>query len=430
MTSTVMDRSGRSLPPGRGRLIGMARLELGFEDKRLVRWIRRRAAWLRSPLGAMTFALAIAMICGILVHERCLAVAGGLGLVTGMGWYFPGVIARNARVRIDFETDRVTEGDEFALNVRIEPREAIPLVGLTIETGSHFGADDRDGSETGWSFALPAYWPWRQGMIRRQVKRRAVRRGIYRLDRARVACSFPFRLREARSKADSAGFLIVRPRVHPIRQWPEVTIGSDDFGQMTSPAKGTSGDTTGLREYRRGDDPRRIHWPQTARLGHLVMREQQRSTNPQMSVHLGPPAHYEGWEADWAVRLAASFLAGAAQLGWHCDLDLGEEAPGGRRRFHGRDTDIYLDSLACFGDAEAMAVLESDAASDEIPRERFRLSIVPGRYVGDECSSAQAVIVLGEIQASGAFPFRPWLHFRTAGEVHGWLEAQGATHEG
>lgn len=423
MAATVMDRSGRGVPFGRGRLAEIARLELGFEETRLVRWIRRQANRLRSPLGAMSFALAIALVCGVLVHERCLAVAGGLGLVIGTGWYFPGVIVRNARVRLDFESDRVTEGDEIALIVRIEPFEAVPLLGLAIETGSDFGDGDRNG--TGWGFALPSYWPWRHGILRRQVKRQVDRRGIYRLDRAKVVCSFPFRLREARTKADAGGFLIVRPRIHAIRAWPDVTMGSDDFGQMMSPAKGTSGDTTGLREYRRGDDPRRIHWPQTARLGHLVMREQQRSTTPQMSIHLEAPSHYEGWEADCAVRLAASFMAGATRMGWRCDLDLGDDESVQGRRFHGRDTDVYLDLLACFGDAEALALLDSDSASDEIPRERFRLSIVPGRFVDLDDSSAQAVIVLGEIPAAAALPVRPWLHFRTAAEVHDWLGAQG-----
>lgn len=425
MTSTVIDRSSRSAALGRGRLAELARLELGFENTRLIRWIRRQVQRLRTPLGMLSFALAIALICGILVHERCLAVAGGLGLVIGTGWYFPGVIVRNARVRLDFETERVTEGEEFALNVRIEPREAVPLLGLAVETGMQFDDERRLDGRQGWSFRLPAFWPWRQGVLRRRFKRVADRRGIYRLGQAAVACSFPFRLRESRAKAVADGFLIVRPRIWPIRQWPEVTIGSDDFGQMTSPSKGTSGDTTGLREYRRGDDPRRIHWPQTARLGHLVMREQQRSTNPRMTIHLEAPSHYEGWEADWAVRLAASFLAGAERMGWQCDLDMGDDESPDRRRFHGRETGFYLDLLAGFGDSESLALLDSDSASDEIPRERFRLSIVPGRFVDTDDSPAQAVIVLGEMQAGSPLPGRTWLHFMTEADLRDWLDREG-----
>lgn len=427
MTSTAMDRSSRGVPYVHGRLNDLARLELGFDDIWLIRAVRRFVGWLRTPPGMLGCSLAIALVCGVLVHERCLAVAGSLGLVIATGWYVPGVIVRNARVRLDFESERVMEGDEIVVNVRIDPREAVPLVGLTIETGAKLDAGEapEDGQQ-GWSFRLPAFWPVRRGRLRRQVRRRAERRGIYRLDRAVVSCAFPFRVRESRAKVESDGFLIVRPRIWPIREWPGVTIGSDDFGQMMSPSKGSSGDTTGLREYRRGDDPRRIHWPQTARLGYLVMREQQRSTNPRMSVRLEDPSHYSGWQADWAVRLAASFLAGAERIGWQCDLDMGDDGSDQRRRFHGRETGIYLDLLAGFGDGESLGLLASDMASDEIPRERFQLAIVPAGFALPHESDARAVIVLGEIPPGAALPGGTWLHFENEADLRQWLDRQGS----
>lgn len=432
MTMTVIDRSGRGVPSGRGRLAELARLELGFEETRLVRWLRRQWRRLGTPLGAMWFAFGIAVICGVLVHERCLVVAGGLGLVIGSGWYLPGVIVRNVRAKLDFEMERVIEGEEFGLNVRIEPVEAVPMLGLVIDTGSHFGERGGTPAGDGWSFGLPAFWPWRRGHLRRQVKRRANRFGIYGLERAAVRCSFPFGLREVRSRVATDGRLIVWPRIYAISQWPDVTMGSDDFGPMMSPAKGTSGDTTGLREFRRGDDPRRIHWPQTARLGHLVTREQQRSTNPRMSIHLEAPSRYEGWEADWAVRLAASFLAGAGRMGWQCDLDMGDDDSPERRRFHGRETGLYLDLLAGFGSGDVLELLDSDSAADEIPRDRMRLSIVPGRCMGGARgmawlgeSSAHCVIVLGECPGGIGSQVRPWLHFGTEAELVDWLAASG-----
>jgi len=421
MTSTLTGQPGGWAASRRRRLTDLARLELGFESTRFVRTVRLYLHSLHTPRGMMSFALAIALVCGVLVHERCLAVAGVLGLAIAVGTYLPGVIVRNAHVRLSFESERVTEGDIVGLNVRIEPREAFPLIGLTVDTGMTLEIDQENDPKN-WRFGLPAIWPWRRTTLRRHIRRQAGRRGVYRLDRSMVASSFPFRLREARAKARSEGILIVRPKIYPISKWPDVTIGSDDFGQMTSPAKGTSGDTTGLREFRRGDDPRRIHWPQTARLGHLVMREQQRSTNPRMCVHLDSADRFEAWEMEWAVRLAASFLAGAERMGWQCDLELGEGDSGGHRIFHGHDAGFYLDRLAAFGDAEAESLIDSDAAADEMPRERLRLSIVSGRSVMPS-NASQAVVVLGEVPKRSERVERAWLHFANENDVRAWLES-------
>lgn len=423
MTLSAMDRPDWPVAYQRRRLADLVRLELGFEDTYIVRGLRRYLQSLHSPRGMLAFAMAIALICGVLVHERCLAVAGVLGLAIGTGTYLPGVIVGNARVRLSFETERATEGDEIALNVRIEPREALPLLGLTIDTGTLFDdASENESGSSAWHFALPAIWPWKRTRLRRQVRRRVNRRGCYRLDRATVTCAFPFRLREDRANVESEGMMIVRPKIYPISKWPEVTIGSDDYGQMMSPAKGTSGDTTGLREFRRGDDPRRIHWPQTARLGQLVMREQQRSTNPRMSVQLDSPDRFEAWEMEWAVRLAASFLAGAERMGWQCDLELGGDDSVDRRVFLGRDTGFYLDRLAAFGDAETLALIESDATADEIPRERLRLSIVSARSCLPAADS-KAVVVIGDSSGGINSAEVAWLHFATEGDVIAWLDS-------
>lgn len=421
MTLSAMNRPGWPEVTQRRGVTDLAHLELGFENTWIVRRLRGYLHSLHTPRGMLAFALAIALICGVLVHERCLAVAGVLGLAICTGTYLPGVIVGNARVRLSFETERATEGDDIALNVRIEPREALPLLGLTIDTGAQFEFENENESDPGnWHFALPAIWPWKRTRFRRQVRRRANRRGCYRLDRASVVCSFPFRLREARANVESEGMLIVWPKIYEISKWPEVTIGADDYGQMMSPAKGTSGDTTGLREFRRGDDPRRIHWPQTARLGQLVMREQQRSTNPRMSVQLDSPDNFEAWEMEWAVRLAASFLAGAERMGWQCDLELGDDDSVDRRIFHGHDIGFYLDRLAAYGDAGAMALVDSD--SDEIPRERLRLSIVSARSCL-RAADSQALVILGETPGGFTSTELAWLQFATEGDVIAWLDA-------
>jgi hypothetical protein len=68
----------------------------------------------------------------------------------------------------------------------------------------------------------------------------------------------------------------------------------------------------GVRPYRRGDAIRRVHWPQTARHGQLVVCELQANAvpraqlvvdcNPDTHAGLGPDSSLE-----WSIRIAASF---------------------------------------------------------------------------------------------------------------------------
>ena len=80
-----------------------------------------------------------------------------------------------------------------------------------------------------------------------------------------------------------------------------------------------------MRPYRRGDSLRRIHWPQTARHGQLVVCEVQASAVPCVQIlldnhpcshaGLGPDGSYE-----WAIRIAASFAEGWIKQGAEADM--------------------------------------------------------------------------------------------------------------
>lgn len=76
---------------------------------------------------------------------------------------------------------------------------------------------------------------------------------------------------------------------------------------------GTWGDLRSLREYAPGDDPRSVHWPTTARLGRLVVREHAQEASQSLRVLLdlqsdSPAEAFEemiGWTAsllDWGNR--------------------------------------------------------------------------------------------------------------------------------
>jgi uncharacterized protein (DUF58 family) len=69
--------------------------------------------------------------------------------------------------------------------------------------------------------------------------------------------------------------IIVRPRVHPVLS-PRRAGGGDQDPRAEGtrvPAFEPAGEFLALRDYEPGDDPRRVHWRSSARLGELVVRQ-------------------------------------------------------------------------------------------------------------------------------------------------------------
>ena len=72
-----------------------------------------------------------------------------------------------------------------------------------------------------------------------------------------------------------AGRITVCPRVVPIEQLGIPTHSPLVALPARSPLFEDPSRSMGVRDYERGDSPRRIHWPATARTGHLVVKQYQ-----------------------------------------------------------------------------------------------------------------------------------------------------------
>lgn len=96
-------------------------------------------------------------------------------------------------------------------------------------------------------------------------------RGRYRLPGLQVKTRFPFGLFEKTRQLSAPATVTVLP--DPARCHRQLTHIGARHGDLQQNRRGQGEDFYGLRDYRPGEDKRRIHWKTTARRGEPVVRE-------------------------------------------------------------------------------------------------------------------------------------------------------------
>src|SRR3712207_9395429 len=112
---------------------------------------------------------------------------------------------------------------------------------------------------------------------------------------------------------------MVTPRVVPL---PAIrTIGGGgNTGEARPHRIGVVGqDDVLVREYRQGDDVRRIHWRSTARLGDLMVRREEQSWAPSASIVLDSRAAAHGGRGIDHSMGVPSLAAGFVRLSFLVD---------------------------------------------------------------------------------------------------------------
>jgi uncharacterized protein (DUF58 family) len=174
-------------------------------------------------------------------------------------------------------------------------------------------------------------------------------RGIFPKRPPSLQTGFPFGLVSVPRSVTVSQPLVVWPRVFPAAAPPDWASADMAVGHVETRRVGNAGDTVGVREYRRGDPMRWIHWPQTARHDRFMVREFQASGVPRVriildceaDVHVGAGAHSS---FEWAVRIAASLACRWLDDGAEVELLAGAlRLPPAAGRVHQRRV---LDALA------------------------------------------------------------------------------------
>lgn len=196
-------------------------------------------------------------------------------------------------------------------------------------------------------FTVDRIGPGQHRTVRYPVRSDA--RGRYRIGPLRLRLADPFGLVELTRSFSAVDRLTVVPATQPL---PAVRLGGawDSGGESVSRTVAIRGDDdAATREYRHGDDLRKVHWRSTARVGKLMVRREERPWQSRATLLLdtrgrahrgdGPGSSFE-----WAVSAVASVGVHAARLGYavHLLTDAGPVVAGADLA----DEGVLLDYLA------------------------------------------------------------------------------------
>lgn len=227
-------------------------------------------------------------------------VAPGVALLAL--WVASGLVAALGRPRWHAERrivpDELGLGDEGQMELRLHRGGGLPLLDLTDDPGEALG--ERVGF-------LPAQGP--VGSVRYPVRGR--RRGVYAVDELAWTSGDPMGLWTTSGHLRAPATVTVWPRVHA---WDDTWLAMLPDGTLGRPT--TDVDDALVREYRPGDDPRRIHWRSTARAGATMVRRERQADDPRVTIVVDTRAMLEdATAAERAIEAAASAAVALLRAG-------------------------------------------------------------------------------------------------------------------
>jgi uncharacterized protein (DUF58 family) len=260
-----------------------------------------------------------AIACGLLLGEVDLVRAGVLAAAIPC---IAALIVQRARVQVanrrSVEPNRAAAGEAVTVHLVITNRSVLRTGTLMLEDQlperllgrARFVLDPLGSHESRTvSYRLPG-----------------LGRGHYRVGPLRIRLADPFRLVDISRSFTATSEFVVAPVIDQLP--PVEPPRSDEMGDSTgSHSIGTHGaDDQSTREYRIGDDLRKIHWRSTARTGSLMVRQEERPWRGQSTVLLDMRAAAHASAPDAAgpaepdPRLTSSFewaVSAAASIGSH-----------------------------------------------------------------------------------------------------------------
>lgn len=269
------------------------------------------SVWIQFPL---------LLVCGLLVL--------GIAAVPEV-WYRFGL--RGLAVTHEIESSRVHFGDIVTVPLTLENRSLLPLP--MVESTDGFpealpvlGLRLGHSTRTGVASLTRAMRLWAYQRVRRRYYLRATQRGAFTFGPTVISVTDPFGVIAREQSFDTSRALLVHPLVAPLERFglePRAIFGEHEsrVRLLEDPLR-----IAGVREYVPGDDPRRVHWKATARLGALQSKVLDPSTQRTVIIALDVRTFNRaqlGWDpdlAEYGIAVAASVAAWATRHGYAVGL--------------------------------------------------------------------------------------------------------------
>jgi uncharacterized protein (DUF58 family) len=395
---------------------------------------------LHDPLGVLVLAALAALLCGLFLHTQGFVLCGGVAVVVLLGVLWPWLSLRGLSGLLSFDRARAVEGERVEVCLTLKNRLPWSALALVVRHGF---ARQHAGQEPPPPAASIASAP-RRRTARCRWSFVPAGRGLYPLVPVRLATGFPFGLWENSRPLNVEAPLVVWPRTFPVGSVPPADGDQQVEGNVASNKVGQGGDVLGVRPYRRGDSPRRIHWGQSARHDRLIVCELQSNARPQIQLVLDTdPRGHAGdgpnGSREWAIRIVASLAKGWLEAGAQVGAAwAGEDFPPA---FGRSQLCRLLDSLARLPD-ESDPPLAGTLLSPACRGFHDGLQVIvatDAALTGLRRSSApddrQRWVVLRASAFGGTsagLPVRPWLDVDSIERIPvllrgGWQEAQHGT---
>ncbi|GAA1643610.1 DUF58 domain-containing protein [Nonomuraea maheshkhaliensis] len=258
----------------------------------------------RSFLASGIAALVMAVILGENDLFRIGVLVTALPLLAAM------VVART-RYRLScarrLDPPRAEVGGEATVTLRLENVTRLPTGLLLIEDTVPYALGVRP------RFVLDRVEP--RGVREIDYRVRSDLRGRYTIGPLAIRIADPFGLVELTRSFTISDTLVVTPHVAAL---PHVRLSGEWTGggdSRTRSVAAAGDDDVAPREYRQGDDLRRVHWRSTARYGELMVRREEQQWQSRGALLLDTRRHAhrgEGPRSSFEVAVSA-----AASIGVH-----------------------------------------------------------------------------------------------------------------
>ncbi len=352
-----------------------------------------------SLFGFLILALVSALLCGFTVQSQGLFLAAGIASLLVIGLMWPWISLSGLHFKMQFGKYRCFEGELVPIRFEISNSNVIPVWSLSLNQSILRQEGHISFKRIGPGKSASYSWWWNPSI-----------RGIYPKNIPQLETSFPFGLWSKFRSQDHESRVIVWPRTMPVGPL-SLEYSGDMIDQASGAEKnGNFGDTIGVRPYRRGDSPRRIHWQQTARQGKILVRELQTPKRNAVWILLDNSAtsHFADdpqgtWE--WCVRISASLAKAWLDQGDIVGLIAGENVISPNTGLN--QIRLLLDTLASIELQKSpisQALPKGNNSSQKIIGITTDLGVQNGFWKSDFCEKIDWIILKSDGFPGGKLP--------------------------